>query len=184
MILLDTCWVSWCSLCLLGFLPCYFWLLGSETTRYSLHQLRNLVLSKFGRLPTKYAACKKRWVWWLVIRVSRFSAQAYEWQPCHCGGANCAMVNHPMTPLPPKAAELVREYNVWTSREDPGGLYNFVTGIWTQQQDGTYVAEIMKPHVPNHEYFVNKDDPSKTTGGTCMVVSRLRGLALNLKELT
>ena len=95
-----------------------------------------------------------RWCFYLKV-----SAQAYEWQPCHCGGANCAMVNHPMTPLPPKAAELVREYNVWTSREDPGGLYNFVTGIWTQQQDGTYVAEIMKPHVPNHEYFVNKDDP-------------------------
>ena len=74
-------------------------------------------------------------------------------------GTDCAMVVSNIEPLPPCAAELVREYNMWTPNNESGGLFNFLTGPWKIDDDGNFKADLMKSTIPNHEFFVTKTKP-------------------------
>ena len=73
--------------------------------------------------------------------------------------ADCAMVLGNTVILPPKVAGLVREMNTWGPKTEPGTIVDILTGKWSQISEGIFTAEILKPHLPDYDFFTTSREP-------------------------
>ena len=61
--------------------------------------------------------------------------------------------------IPVKASELMRTADFWTGKEDTGSFQSFLLSNLERDPDGHVFADLLRPHIPNTEYFATNQAP-------------------------